>query len=115
MTMRRQIPTQTGLFGGEAPARPVPGSVTTEAAQGYAAPPGTGPEGETCGSCSHCRVKEGRCRGRIRRYYKCAVMLPQWTNRRATDVLIQSPACRQWEKGAPTPTTTRHLNYHDQD
>jgi len=56
--------------------------------RGYAWPPGTGPSGETCGSCRHIiRVQS--------RFPKCN--LTKWTNGAATDILVRSPACKFWE------------------
>lgn len=56
--------------------------------QGYAASPGTGPAGETCGSCAHCV--------RRKRYYKCGLNQASWTASRATDILKHAPACVRW-------------------
>lgn len=56
---------------------------------GYAWTPGTGPEGETCGSCLH-RAKRGK-------FSKCKLVREKWTNSYGTDVLVKSPACRKWE------------------
>lgn len=58
---------------------------------GYAAHPGTGPEGETCGSCRH--VTGHR---RSRTYYKCGLV--QMTFGPGTDIRLKSPACWRWEK-----------------
>lgn len=57
----------------------------------YAAPPGTGPAGETCGSCRHiCRHPSGR-------YRKCGVVRALWTHGPGTDIKARSPACAKWE------------------
>lgn len=56
--------------------------------RGYAAPPGTGPPGETCGSCEHL--------ARVRRFTKCD--LRAWTHTRRTDVLVRAAACQRWER-----------------
>lgn len=61
---------------------------------GYAALPGTGPEGERCRTCEHA-VGTGNC---SRTYYKCALMRTKWTSGPGTDILLRSPACRHWEK-----------------
>jgi hypothetical protein len=53
--------------------------------RGYAAPPGTGPKGETCGLCQHLILKR-----MAKHYPKCGG--------RATDVLVRSPACSKWER-----------------
>lgn len=58
----------------------------------YAALPGTGPAGETCGSCGHL---SGRLMSR--RYYKCALTRAKWTGGGGTDVKVRSPACSKWE------------------
>ncbi|MDH4229985.1 MAG: hypothetical protein OEW11_09640 [Nitrospirota bacterium] len=59
---------------------------------GYAAQPGTGPAGETCGTCRHlARVQKAKT------YRKCGLMQKHWTGGRGTDVKSASPACRHWE------------------
>lgn len=62
---------------------------------GYAARPGTGPEGESCKTCAHCVLRSGT-KGR---YYKCALMRAEWTGGRGSDVAYRSPACAKWEQG----------------
>ena len=60
-------------------------------AKGYAAMPGTGPKGETCGSCDHL------VRKRLAKVYrKCGLMERHWTGGKGTDVLTTAPACRNW-------------------
>lgn len=67
---------------------------------GYAAPPGTGPAGETCKTCKHiARIEYAKT------YLKCRANAGRWTGGRATDILAGSPACRLWE--SPTPATDR--------
>lgn len=110
-------PEQATIFGVPEPARPVRGVYrSSEPAAGYAAPPGTGPQGESCGSCTHCRVRtqvlgsrRGN-RGKQRRFYKCGVMFPSWTTTRSSDVLAHSPACRRWEAGQPQPSTLQRVH-----
>lgn len=65
-------------------------------ARGYAALPGSGPEGETCGSCRH-HVENRRARA----YHKCD--LYPWTNGGATDIRLRSPACEKWEAKNANP------------
>lgn len=58
-------------------------------------PPGTGPEGETCGTCGHHVVHIWS-----KRYHKCALVKP--TRGPGTDIRVRSPACAKWiavEKG----------------
>ncbi len=59
---------------------------------GYAARPGTGPEGETCRTCKHL-VR----RHYARVYLKCGLTEAAWTGGRKTDVLARSPSCAKWE------------------
>lgn len=60
---------------------------------GYAAPPGGGPKGETCKSCTHyARVRHSNI------YRKCLLVRASWTNGPGTDILAKSPACVYWKK-----------------
>ena len=63
--------------------------------RGYAAPPGSGPDGETCGSCNH---HVARRYAKI--YHKCDLMRAYWTGGGATDIRVRSPACSRWERVA---------------
>lgn len=60
---------------------------------GYASPPGTGPAGETCRTCRHAVAPTDTAR----RYWKCWLMQRNWTGGPGTDILLRSPACRQWQ------------------
>jgi hypothetical protein len=62
---------------------------------GYAAPPGTGPAGETCKSCEHAVRVSGNT---ANTYRKCALMREHWTGGPGSDILFRSPACRLWER-----------------
>lgn len=80
-------------MGGATVAVPVRGKHYTQA-KGYAAPPGTGPAGHTCGDCLHL------CRNKLRSgrtFPKCGLRHTTWTGGRGTDVLVRAPACRKWE------------------
>lgn len=55
--------------------------------------PGSGPEGQTCGTCRH-KVSTGNGE---RRYLKCALMRPSWTHGPGTDIRARWPACSHWE------------------
>ncbi len=68
----------------------------TPAPKGYAAQPGSGPAGETCGSCFHA-IATGD--NPPRTYYKCQLLRPYWTGGYGTDILLKAPACCWWEKG----------------
>ena len=68
----------TDLFG----ARPA-----HFAGAGYLASPGTGPAGETCGTCAHCQPSGG--------WYKCALV--QQTPGKGTDISRRAPACLAWQ------------------
>ena len=61
-------------------------------AKGHAWPPGTGPAGETCGSCRHLTRKR-----MARVYLKCWLMRARWTGGGATDIKAKDPACAKWE------------------
>lgn len=60
---------------------------------GYAWKPGTGPKGETCGSCKH----HVRRRYTSKTYFKCLLMREHWKASRTSDILVRSPACKFWE------------------
>lgn len=61
-------------------------------AKGYAMKPGTGPAGETCGSCAHLVRKS-----MSKTYLKCGLARAIWTGGHGSDVLARSPACGKWE------------------
>lgn len=64
---------------------------------GYAAPPGTGPEGETCKTCAH-KVRCGNYGGKS--FLKCNLRKATWTSGEGTDILARTPACNKWEKAS---------------
>lgn len=57
--------------------------------RGYAHFPGTGPAGETCGSCKY-NVSFGR-------WHKCELARAIWTGGRGSDILVRAAACSKWE------------------
>ena len=60
--------------------------------KGYAAPPGTGPKGETCRTCKfYARISYAKT------YCKCAKVEGRWTNGPGTDILARAAACHYWE------------------
>lgn len=63
--------------------------------RGHAERPGTGPEGETCGSCEHVRK---RFTGAGRAFHKCELRRASWTAGGGSDVRLKDPACGAWEK-----------------
>jgi hypothetical protein len=80
-------PPETDLFG--APVQPPP----KRGANGYAAPPGSGPAGKTCRDCAaYVSVQHN-----TRRYPKCARMRAHWTRGPGSDIKAASPACRLFE------------------
>jgi len=93
-------PSQQYLFGGAGPARAERPAYQSSPA-GYAAPPGSGAQGETCGTCTHCCIR----RIHDRNIYKCGQRVERWTLDRSSDVLLRSPACRKWQAGKPQLTT----------
>ena len=60
----------------------------------YADVPGTGPAGETCGSCLH---KRRMSNGGKRAWHKCRLTRERWTGGSASDIRVRTPACRKWE------------------
>ncbi len=62
-------------------------------ANGYAARPGSGPEGETCKTCEHLRCVGGGSRF----YSKCNLREGTWTHGPGSDIKQKSPACSKWE------------------
>jgi hypothetical protein len=96
----------TDLFGG-LPTYTTIGGRTVEAkprGKHYVAPrggadrPGTGPAGETCGSCEHL-VRSGTRAGKV--FPKCGLNRAKWTHGGATDVRVRWAACSKWERKTP--------------
>ena len=67
---------------------------TTPLPKGHAAPPGSGPAGETCAGCEHYTRREYH--NRI--YRKCGKNKANWTQGPGSDIRAKDPACRLWEK-----------------
>lgn len=63
---------------------------------GYAYPPGSGPAGETCGTCEHCTAT-----GTGGKYKKCELLRAVWTGGPGTDIKLSALACRKWTKKEP--------------
>lgn len=61
---------------------------------GYAAPPGSGPAGETCKTCAHRYQRMGGAKS----FTKCRLV--KATNGKGSDILQKSPACSRWEAKA---------------
>jgi hypothetical protein len=58
--------------------------------KGNAAPIGSGPEGETCGTCAHSyRIQLAKT------YHKCALV--KATGGPGTDIRLKWAACSQWK------------------
>lgn len=62
--------------------------------RGHAAPPGTGPEDETCGTCAFCR----RIGTYSKVFFKCAKRSGKWTHGYATDIRKRDRACSEWAR-----------------
>lgn len=87
--------TDLDLFGAPLPQPPAvtprTGKVKRKTIpKGYAARPGSGPRGETCGSCNYAYRRQSGTRA----YWKCGLVTP--TNGPGTDIRFQSPACQLW-------------------
>lgn len=78
----------------------VPKKRTPIVKNGYAAPPGTGPEGATCKQCQH-KTSFGNSGGG-KHFIKCELRRDTWTHGEGTDILAGSAACSKFEpkKGA---------------
>ncbi len=74
------------------PGKPGRKRIGTNKFKGYRAPPGTGPEGQTCGTCKF-KVRKPGMAGH---YLKCLLMQNAWTGGAGTDIKARSPACREW-------------------
>ena len=61
--------------------------------RGHAARPGTGPDGETCGTCQHYTVKH-----MAKTYRKCGLTNATWTGGPGSDIRKKDPACSLWSK-----------------
>lgn len=62
--------------------------------KGHAADPGTGPKGETCGSCEH----YARSSFNVKTFRKCILMKPHWTHGPGSDIRAKDPACKEWKE-----------------
>jgi hypothetical protein len=62
--------------------------------RGYAALPGTGPEGKTCRDCKH---KQTQSNTGNKSWIKCELMRAAWTHGPGSDIRAGSPACRRFE------------------
>ena len=60
--------------------------------RGHAARPGSGPEGETCGSCAHYTLRQ-----MSKTYRKCGLTKATWTGGPGSDIRAKDPACSKWE------------------
>jgi len=64
-----------------------------ERPKGYAARPGSGPAGETCGTCANACKSNGH-------FWKCLLLKHRWTNSYGTDIRLKTAACEFWKKKA---------------
>ena len=58
---------------------------------GHASKPGTGPAGETCGSCKHIFRNV-----LAKTYLKCGLNRAMWTGGRKSDIRARDAACLKW-------------------
>ena len=85
----------------------LPASVLLAAKQrilikGHATAPGTGPAGETCGSCAHLYRRQ-----MAKVYHKCELNRAKWSGGGKTDVKVRDPACEKWAAPTAASATTR--------
>lgn len=75
--------------------------------------PGSGPAGQTCGTCQKCSVVDYH----NKRYYKCHVLMKFWTHSYGTDIRKKDLACKSWEPATEkievmtTRNRTPHIDY----
>jgi hypothetical protein len=69
--------------------------------KGHAAAPGTGPKGETCGTCRH----PVRVQLSSKAVFKCGLARRYWTGGTATDIRCKDAACGFWRSVEKTETT----------
>lgn len=60
--------------------------------RGHYFTPGTGPEGETCGTCKHLFRNQ-----RSKTYLKCGLNRVHWTGGEGSDIRAKDAACKFWE------------------
>lgn len=63
--------------------------------RGHADRPGTGPKGESCGSCNHLAKRR-----LSKTYTKCGLTEATWTGGGGSDVRHKDPACSFWQARA---------------
>lgn len=81
--------------GGDPIRKPATGKRRETVPKGYAGLPGSGPDGETCGTCQH--IERFVNYNGNKRWAKCGHRLaPRRTGGRGTDVLVRSAACNNW-------------------
>lgn len=61
---------------------------------GYAAQPGTGPEGKTCRDCQH---KRSMTNTGNKSWIKCELRRATWTGGEGTDILASAAACSKFQ------------------
>lgn len=82
------------LFGWDQPMKPAKSKRGQP--KGNAAPIGSGPTGQTCGSCKH-----SYCVEYAKRYHKCRLV--KATGGPGTDIRLKWAACSRWEAKPETP------------
>jgi hypothetical protein len=79
--------------GFEQQARRAMGSAYVRRDRAHPYAPGSGPTGQTCGTCAKCiQRREYR-----RNFYKCRVMQKSWSRGPSTDIRLKDKACLAWE------------------
>jgi hypothetical protein len=82
------------LFGNEI----VPAACGPKRSYAHPDRPGTGPKGQTCGTCCHRRAT-----GNAGRFWKCAVIQAAWTHGPGSDLRLKDPACSRWGRMYANP------------
>lgn len=79
--------------------------------KGYAAQPGTGPEGKTCRDCKH---KTTMSNTGSKSWIKCELRRSTWTSGEGTDIKASAAACSKFEAKDGKPyQSVRVIALHD--
>lgn len=79
-----------------------PRQFTRLTGDGYAASPGSGPAGETCKTCAHCRRHRLIRKSGVSGWNKCAMVRKSFGP--GSDIRLDAPACVHWTKADDAST-----------
>ena len=82
------------LFGIEHKGEPKKENPYKGRSRAHPYPPGSGPKGESCGTCARARCLPYHGKN----YWKCWYMRHTWTHGLGTDIRLKDPACKLWKE-----------------